>query len=103
MLRYSLGRLLLLAPLLFGLSVLTFLYLRLIPGDPIAGMLGPGGSPQLIHELREKFRLDDPVLIQYGRWIANLVAHGDLGVSFGSGQAITPMLINRIPATLQLT
>ena len=103
MLRYSLGRLLLLAPLLFGLSVLTFLYMRLVPGDPIAGMLGPGGTPQLIHELRSKFGLDDPLLVQYGRWLASLFAHGDLGISFGSGQAITPMLINRIPATLQLT
>ena len=51
MLRYTLNRLLLLLPLLFGLSVLTFLYMHVIPGDPIAGMLGPGGNAQLIGEL----------------------------------------------------
>jgi peptide/nickel transport system permease protein len=103
MLRYSAGRLLLLAPLLLGLSALTFLYLRIIPGDPIAGMLGPGGNPELISQLRVKFGLDDPLLVQYGRWLANLFLHGDLGVSFGSGHAITPLLVNRVPATLQLT
>jgi peptide/nickel transport system permease protein len=103
MLRYSVGRLLLLAPLLLGLSALTFLYLRVIPGDPIAGMLGPSGSPELVQQLRAKFGLDDPLLVQYGRWLAGLFLHGDLGVSFGSGHAITPLLVNRIPATLQLT
>jgi peptide/nickel transport system permease protein len=103
MLRYSLSRLLLLVPLLFGLSVLTFLYMHLIPGDPIAGMLGPGGSPQLIQQLRHQFGLDEAVPVQYWHWLVGSFIHGNLGISFGSGQAITPMLINRIPATLQLT
>jgi peptide/nickel transport system permease protein len=95
--------LLLLLPLLFGLSVLTFLYVHVIPGDPIAGMLGPGGNPELIAQLRHEYGLDQPLPVQYWHWLASLLAHGDLGITFGSGQRITPILINRIPATLQLT
>ena len=103
MLRYTLNRLLLLVPLLFGLSVLTFLYLHVIPGDPIAGMLGPGGNPKLIGELRHQYGLDQPVMLQYSQWLGGLLSHGSLGITFGSGQPITPILISRIPATLQLT
>jgi peptide/nickel transport system permease protein len=92
----------LLIPLLFGLSILMFAYVRAVPGDPIAGMLGPGGSPELIAQLRHRYGLDLPVLVQYWNWLVGLF-RGDLGVSYGSGQGITPILINRIPATLQLT
>ena len=103
MLRYSLNRLVLLVPLLFGLSVLTFLYMHVIPGDPIAGMLGPGGNPQLIEQLRHQYGLDQPIPVQYWQWLTGLLSRGYLGISFGSGQAIAPILLNRIPATLQLT
>jgi peptide/nickel transport system permease protein len=87
---------------LFGLSVVLFLYLQLIPGDPIAGMLGSAASPKLVAELRHEFGLDQPVLLQYFNWVTSL-AHGDLGISFASRQPIAPILVARIPATLQLT
>jgi peptide/nickel transport system permease protein len=103
MLKYALQRIGLLVPLLLGLSVLTFLYMQVIPGDPVAGMLGPGGTPQLIAQLRHQFGLDQPIATQYWHWLSNLVTHGDLGTSFTTRQQITPILINRIPATLQLT
>ncbi|MDT4944666.1 MAG: peptide/nickel transport system permease protein [Pseudonocardiales bacterium] len=103
MVKYTLYRLCLLIPLLFVLSILTFLYIQLIPGDPVAGMLGPGGSPQLVAQLRHQFGLDQSIPSQYWHWLSNLLAHGRLGTSFITRQPITPVLINRIPATIQLT
>jgi peptide/nickel transport system permease protein len=100
--RYVVYRLVILVFLLFGLSIATFLYMQLVPGDPVAGMLGPAGNPELIAQLRHQFGLDQPLLTQYWHWLSGLV-HGDLGISFSSRQAIGPILIHRIPATLQLT
>lgn len=102
MTRYAIHRLLTLVPLLVGLSIAVFAYLQLIPGDPVAGMLGQGGSPELIAELRSEFGLDRPIMSQYVDWAAGVV-RGDLGISFSSRQPITPILVDRIPATLQLT
>jgi peptide/nickel transport system permease protein len=102
MLRFALYRIALLVVLLFGLSILTFCYLQLIPGDPVSAMLGPAGSPELIAQMRHQFGLDQPLLTQYWNWLTGLF-RGDLGISFISRQPIEPILINRIPATLQLT
>lgn len=102
MLRYALNRLLVVVPLLWLLTVLLFFYVHAVPGDPIAGMLGPNGSPELIAQIRHDRGLDLPLLEQYWNWFSGLFA-GDLGVSLISGQDITPIVINRIPATLQLT
>ena len=105
MLKYALKRLGLSVPLLFLLSILTFVYIQVIPGDPVAGMLGPGGSPALIKQLRHQLGLDQPIPSQYWHWLSNLFAHGDLGISFITQQPITPVLVARagLPATLQLT
>jgi peptide/nickel transport system permease protein len=100
--RYALYRIVVLVFLLFGLSILSFLYMQLVPGDPVAGMLGPAGNPELIAQLRHQFGLDQPLLTQYWHWLSGAV-HGDLGISFASRQPIGPILIHRIPATLQLT
>ncbi|MFG2044528.1 ABC transporter permease [Dactylosporangium sp. NPDC048998] len=101
MLRYALRRMLLAVPLLFGLSVLSFVYVRLIPGDPITAMLGVNSNPTVVAQLRERFGLDRPLLSQYGDWLAGMV-HGDLGVSFRSQIPISTIIVDRIPATLQL-
>ena len=102
MARYVGYRVALLVPLSVGLSIVVFFYLQLIPGDPVAGMLGPAANPQLVAQLRHEFGLDQPIATQYIHWVQGLL-RGDLGISFASRQAITPILINRIPATLQLT
>jgi peptide/nickel transport system permease protein len=102
MLRYAGHRILALLALLFGLSVVTFVYLQLIPGDPVAGMLGTGGNPRLIADLRHQFGLDRPLLEQYWTWLTGLV-HGDLGISFTSRQPIGPLVVQRIPASLELS
>jgi peptide/nickel transport system permease protein len=102
MIRYAVYRVLLLILLLLGLSAVLFFYLQLIPGDPVAGMLGQGGTPQLIAQLRHEFGLDRPLPVQYWDWLTGLF-QGDLGITFGSRQPIAPILVDRIPATLQLT
>ncbi|MCU1571909.1 MAG: binding-protein-dependent transport system inner rane component [Naasia sp.] len=102
MLRYIVNRLLIVVPLLLALTVLLFLYVHAVPGDPIAGMLGPNGTPELVAQIRADRGLDRPLLEQYWSWLSGLVT-GDLGVSLISGQDITPIVIARIPATLQLT
>ncbi|GAA0992289.1 ABC transporter permease [Acrocarpospora macrocephala] len=101
MLRYALGRILLAVPLLFGLSVLSFVYVRLIPGDPVTAMLGVNSNPTVVAQLREQFGLDRPLLGQYGDWLAG-VMRGDFGVSFRSQLPISTIIVDRIPATLQL-
>lgn len=100
--RYIGYRIALLVPLVIGLSIVVFFYLQLIPGDPVAGMLGPAANPELVAQLRHQFGLDLPLATQYVNWVSGLL-RGDLGISFASRQEITPILINRIPATLQLT
>lgn len=101
MIRYLARRLLLLIPLLWGLSLAIFLYLRLIPGDPIKGRLGEQGTAELVAQLRHQYGLDLPLPEQYLHWLWG-VLHGDLGVTLGTNQPITDVLVNRIPADLQL-
>lgn len=102
MLGYLVRRILVLIPLLFSLTVLLFFYIHAVPGDPIAGMLGPDSTPELIARLRHERGLDLPLWEQYWRWFGGLF-HGDLGISLINGAPVTPIVINRIPATLQLT
>jgi peptide/nickel transport system permease protein len=101
MLRYTANRLLLFLPILFGLSVVTFIYIHLIPGDPVQAMVGPSGGPELVAQMRQELGLDRPLHIQYIDWVSGAL-HGDLGISFRSRQPITPLLLARIPATLEL-
>ena len=102
MLRYVAKRLMTVIPLLWALTVLLFFYVHAVPGDPIAGMLGPNGTPELIEQLRRERGLDRPLWEQYTSWLFGLF-RGELGVSLISGAPIAPLVIARIPATLQLT
>lgn len=102
MLRYIGNRLLTVIPLLFALTILLFFYIHALPGDPIAGMLGPNATPDLVQQLRHQRGLDRPLWAQYWGWLSGLV-RGNLGSSLINGQSITSMVAGRIPATLQLT
>ena len=101
MLRYTVNRLMLFIPLLLGLSILVFLYIHLMPGDPVQAMVGPSGSQEFVAQLREEFGLNRPLHVQYFDWLAG-IPHGDLGITFRSRQPIGPLLVGRIPATLEL-
>jgi peptide/nickel transport system permease protein len=99
--RYALRRVLLALPLLAGLSVLAFVYVRLIPGDPVTAMLGVNSDPELVAQLRERFGLDRPWPAQYLDWLSGLV-QGDLGRSFRTQLPIGPIIVQRLPTTFQL-
>lgn len=76
--RYILRRLLMLIPVLFGISIFVFLLMYFTPGDPAVLMLGEGAPPEQLEALREAMGLNDPFYVQYYRWLRNAV-RGDLG------------------------
>jgi ABC-type dipeptide/oligopeptide/nickel transport system permease component len=100
-LRYLFRRVLLTIPVLLGVATLVFSLIHLVPGDPAQAMLGDGASPQDIAELRASLGLDRPLLEQYVTFLRQAVA-GDLGKSFRTGQPVTSMIFERLPATAEL-
>ena len=101
MLRYLVRRLLLTLPVLLGVATLVFSLIHLVPGDPAQAMLGDGASAQDIAELRVSLGLDRPLLEQYVTFLRHAIT-GDLGRSFRTGQPVTAMIVERIPATAEL-
>lgn len=85
----------------FAVTV-TFLLLRLLPGDPALAIASPSMTDETRATLLDRYGLSDPLLVQYGRYLAALV-HGDLGVSFTQSQPVTSVLLERLPWTLLLT
>lgn len=100
--KYIIRRILSLIPVLLLISIITFLLIYFVPGDPAAVMLGVDATPQEAEELREELGLNDPIHVRYFLWISNAV-RGDLGTSFFlGGMEVSEVLIQRLPATLQL-
>jgi peptide/nickel transport system permease protein len=100
--RYLLRRLVLLVPTLFGVTVVVFTLVRLLPGDAVSLQLQDAKATAADEAaLRSQLGLDRPVVVQYVEWLGNL-ARGDLGHSFRSRQPITTELANRIPVTAEL-
>ncbi len=101
MIRYVARRVLLAIPVLIGVATLVFSLIHLVPGDPAQAMLGDGASPNDVAELRATLGLDQPLLTQYVTFMRRAVT-GDLGVSFRTGQPVTTMIAERVPATAEL-
>ncbi len=101
MLRYCIRRVLLAVPVLLGVATLVFSLIHLVPGDPAQAMLGDGAAPQDVAELRTSLGLDRPLLTQYATFLRHAIG-GDLGQSFRTGQPVTTMIAERVPATAQL-
>jgi peptide/nickel transport system permease protein len=101
MLRFVVRRLMLLLPILIGLSILVFLWVRALPGDPAAALLGERATEESIAQVREQYGLDRPVYIQYLAYM-RLVLRGDLGTSIKSRRPITEEISRRFPATVEL-
>ncbi len=103
--RYLLRRLLGLGPVLFGLSVVTFGLMGLVPGDPAEIIAGYGKpvepSQEVIEATRRQLGLDQPLPLRYLRWLGRIV-RGDLGTSLRTGEPVWDELIARLPATLEL-
>ena len=101
MVRFLLRRLLLTIPVLLGVATLVFSLIHLVPGDPAQAMLGDGASPRDIAELRTNLGLDRPLPSQYAAFLRGAIT-GDLGTSFRTGQPVTLMIAERMPATAEL-
>ena len=99
---YVIRRLLQLIPVLLIVSLIVFLIVHLIPGDPIAVMLGPEQRDTEQYEaLRRELGFDQPLFVQYLRWLER-VAHGDLGQSLRSKRPVLDIILERYPATVYL-
>jgi peptide/nickel transport system permease protein len=99
---YILRRLLGLIPVLFGISLVVFLLMQLIPGDVAQAMLGLTARPEDVANLREALGLNEPIYVQYVRWLGQ-VLHGDLGISLQQRTAVLPFVLERFQNTLILT
>jgi peptide/nickel transport system permease protein len=91
-----------LVPTLFGVSVLVFLVLRLVPGDPAQVIMGLRATPEGLIAIHKALGLDLPFVQQYLHWLGNLLS-GDLGQDYRSNVAVTHLLAERLPVTLELT
>jgi peptide/nickel transport system permease protein len=102
MLRYVVRRLLLLVPILLGLSLLLFFWVRALPGSPAESLLGERATPELVAQYRERFGLDEPLHEQYAKYLKTTVLERDLGISVASHRTITSEIRERFPATVEL-
>jgi ABC-type dipeptide/oligopeptide/nickel transport system permease component len=101
MTRYIVRRALLVLPALWLILTMVFLLAHIVPGDPVQQMLGEGARAEDLQQLRHTLGLDQPIGVQYGRYLAGL-AHGDLGQSFRFQQPVLQTVLTHYPATLEL-
>jgi peptide/nickel transport system permease protein len=101
MTRYIVGRLLQIVPVIVGISIVVFLLVRLIPGDPAIAVLGSRATAQLIARVRDQLGLDLPLWQQYLNYVGHAL-HGDFGISFFYQTGVWEVTIERLPTTLLL-
>jgi peptide/nickel transport system permease protein len=94
-------RLALAVPMLLGMSVVVFLIVHLVPGDPARAILGLNATPALIAQVRTQLGLDDSLISQYFSWLGNVVT-GDFGTDYSSSAPISELLGQRLPVTIEL-
>src|SRR5436309_13895546 len=99
MLRFIVRRLLGAIPVLFGLSILLFMFVHLLPGDPAQAILGQHATPERVAAMRAYLHLDDPLWQQYLSYISNLL-HGDFGTSVVNSRSVAGEFLIRFPATI---
>lgn len=102
MLRFILRRLLQLIPILFGLSILLFVWLRQLPGGPGRALLGERATAEQIEAINEQLGLNDSLLTQYWRFLTR-VLRLDFGTSIQTGRSVTTEFLQRFPGTVELT
>src|SRR2546423_3690712 len=101
MLRYVVRRLLLLVPILIGVSILIFFWIRALPGNPASALLGERSTPQLVKQYKQRYGLDQPIPVQYWKYV-KATLQGDLGTSISSRRQVTTEIRQRFPATIEL-
>ena len=102
MFRFVVRRLLLLVPILLGLSILVFLWIRALPAGPAESLLGERATPETIRQIEEQYGLNEPIHVQYLKYVRTL-ASGDLGTTIRTRRPVTDELKERFPATIELT
>lgn len=100
--RYAGRKLFTMLVTLFAVTLFVFLSFHVISGDPATSMLGTEATPARLQALREELGLNDPVLVQYGRWAVSFLT-GDMGTSYSYRMPVGEMVINKIPVTMTLT
>ncbi len=100
--RYAGKKLLTMFLTLFAVTLFVFLAFHVISGDPASSMLGTEATPAKLEALREEMGLNDPVLVQYGRWAGRFLM-GDMGTSYSYRMPVSNMVTDKIPVTLTLT
>lgn len=101
MIKFIIKRLLALIPVIIGVTFMVYFIMSLAPGDPALLLLGDDATPEQIAALREDMGLDDPFIVQYGRYMVNLV-RGDMGTSYKTKNAVASEVFSRFPNTLIL-
>jgi peptide/nickel transport system permease protein len=99
--RYILQRLFSTIFVVFGITFVVFMIIQLVPGDPARVVLGVAASEENVAALRERLGLNEPVLVQYGEWLVNLL-QGDMGNSLVTGQSVGEQIMQRLPRTITL-
>ncbi|GFE51108.1 peptide ABC transporter [Roseobacter cerasinus] len=101
MLAFLLRRILIAIPTVVIISIMVFGLQHLLPGDPLLVLAGEERDPAVLEALREKYRLNDPIPVQYLAWVGNAL-QGDLGVSLRTNQPVTELMAQKLPVTIQL-
>ena len=99
--KFILSRPIQLIPVLFGISIVTFVMVHSIPGDPVRTLLGSKATPEAIERIRAEFGLDQPVWLQYVYFLENLT-QGEMGISVVYKVPVLQLVFDRLPATLFL-
>ncbi len=102
MTQYIIRRLIYSVFIIWGCATIVFFLLRLVPGDPVAAMLGHEYTPEAAAQIRHNLGLDKPIYIQYVDWMGN-VMHGNLGKSIDTSEAVTKKIEVAFPKTLSIT
>ena len=101
MLRFLIRRVLIALPTIILISIFVFALQKLLPGDPLLVLAGEERDPEVLEFLREKYRLNDPIPVQYLAWVGNAL-QGDLGTSLRTNQPVTELMAQKLPVTIQL-
>ena len=101
MLKYVIRRLIQTIPLLIAISFAAFMIMHLVPGDPVRNMMGKDATKEAVEAERERLGLNDPLYVQYGRFIKGVV-QGDLGTSIFTKESVTEEIKDRFPVTVKL-
>jgi ABC-type dipeptide/oligopeptide/nickel transport system permease component len=102
MLRYILKRLAMLVPVLFGVTIVSFSLLQIVPGDPAVLLAGEDANPEFIEAVRKEYGFDQPLYVQYFRFVLNSL-QGDFGVSIRNREPVVNLLMQRFAFTVQLS